>query len=179
MKIKLIYIVPALVFAALAAFLFIGLGLNPKETAFPLYGKPPPQFDLAPLHDGQPGLATDDLLQGDVVVLNFFASWCGPCREEHPFLMQLAARGDVKVYGIDFRDDPKEKPIAWLNRDGNPYGLIGVDPDARAGMEWNLAGVPETFIISPDGKVVFRAQGPLNAAIMQNQVLPLIEELTR
>ena len=179
MKIKPYYIAPAVVFLAVIVFFYVGLGLNPKETAFPLYGKPPPQFDLQPLHEGEPGLSTTDLLQGEIVVLNFFASWCAPCLAEHPHLMTLAEREDIKLYGIDYRDNPREKPIAWLNRDGNPFALIGVDPTARAGMEWGLAGVPETFVISREGMVVLRIQGPLNVPTMNNQLLPLLEELTQ
>ena len=179
MKIRLYYIVPSVVFVAMAIVLFVGLDLNPKETAFPLHDKAPPQIELAPLFEGEPGLATSDMLQGDVVILNFFASWCAPCIAEHPFLMQLGDRADVTVYGINYRDNPPQKPIAWLNRDGNPFKRIGVDPDARAGMEWGLAGVPETFIISREGKVVDRIQGPINEPIMNNDLLPLLEEITR
>ena len=176
MKIKPYYIAPALVFVVVVVALFIGLGLNPKETAFPLYEQPPPQFALPALHEGQPDLTTADLVSGQVTVVNFFASWCAPCRVEHPYLLQLAEIDALKMIGIDYRDTP-ETAIAYLQQAGNPFDLIGNDADARVGIEWGLAGVPETFVISAEGKVMLRIQGPLNEPIMERQVLPLLEEL--
>lgn len=176
MKIRPYYILPIVVFIGMAIFLFVGLGLNPRETAFPLYEQAPPDFALGPLHEDQPGLTDEDLLGDKTVVLNFFASWCAPCREEHPYLMALSERDDINVYGIDYREVSRQKAIAWLYRDGNPFELIGYDQNARVGMEWGLAGVPETFIVH-NGKVIRRYQGPLNAPIMQHDLLPLLEAL--
>jgi cytochrome c biogenesis protein CcmG/thiol:disulfide interchange protein DsbE len=176
MKMKPYYIAPALIFMAVIIGLYVGLGLNPNETAFPLSGQPPPEFSLPALHDGQPDLATSDLTTGQVTVVNFFASWCAPCRVEHPYLMKLAEIEGLQMVGVDFRDTP-ETAIAYLQQAGNPFDLIGNDADARTGMEWGLAGVPETFIINADGKVVLRIQGPLNEPLMNNSVMPLLEEL--
>lgn len=176
MKIKPFYIAPAIIFVAVVVGLYIGLGLNPKETAFPLYDQSPPEFSLPALVEGQPDLTTADLMTGQVTVVNFFASWCAPCRVEHPYLLQLAEIDGLKMIGIDYRDT-RETAIAYLQQAGNPFDLIGNDANARVGIEWGLAGVPETFIISADGKVKLRIQGPLNEPIMKRQVLPLLEEL--
>ena len=178
MTFRPIYIVPVLVFMGLSIGLYIGLSLDPKETAFPLAGKPPPAFDLDPLHEGQPRLTEADLLSGKITFVNFFASWCAPCKLEHPYLMQLAERDDVVVIGIDYKDTP-EDARAWLSQDGNPYSLIGRDDTGRVGIDWGLAGVPETFVIDRDGNVAYRFQGPILQAEYTRQVLPMLEYLTQ
>ena len=176
MKRRLFYLLPVALFAILAVGLYIGLGLDPRETAFPLKDEAPPSFSLAPLYEGEPGLSDADLRTGKVVVLNFFASWCAPCKVEHPYLMHLATRDDVVLMGIDYKDTP-ETARAWLRQSGNPFTLIGRDDDGRTGIDWGIAGVPETFILNAEGRVVYRQQGPINQPILEHQLIPIIEGL--
>lgn len=178
MKIKPYYLVPAIFFALIVVGLYVGLHLNPRETAFALYEKPPPEFALVDLFDDEKQFTTSDLTSGNLSVVNFFASWCGPCRAEHPYLMALAAREDVRVFGIDYKDEP-EVARAWLRTHGNPFQIIGADADGRAGIEWGLAGVPETFIVDKRGLVVYRVQGAINGPILNRQLLPLIDRLNQ
>ena len=119
-----------------------------------------PALDLAAL-DGGPRL-TRAALEGRVSVLNVFASWCLPCLAEHPFLMALAKDGKAQIFGLNYKDKPADAN-AWLAKHGNPYARIGADRTGRAGIEWGVYGVPETFLIGPDGRIRFKVVGPITA----------------
>lgn len=157
---RLWMIVPALGAAAVLAV--FGLGLQRDDVQrLPsvLIDKPVPDFELAPLRAGEPALS-DEALQGNgVKLLNIFASWCGPCRIEHPHLMDLAAEG-IAIHGINYKDAP-ENAEAFLAELGDPYELIGADTNGRAGIEFGVYGVPETFVINADGKIVYKQVGPV------------------
>ncbi|MFN3233223.1 MAG: DsbE family thiol:disulfide interchange protein [Alphaproteobacteria bacterium] len=169
------HILPVLIFIGLAAALYVGLFLNPRETAFALKDKPVPQFKLPTVTEGGLGLQTVDLTSGEVSVVNFFATWCAPCRAEHPLLMQLADQG-VVMHGINYKDKMAAARL-YLQASGDPFIRTGFDESGRTGIDWGLAGVPETFVIDKQGNVVWRVQGPLNDAIIRNQLMPLLEEL--
>lgn len=134
-----------------------------------------PEFDLPPLIDGIPGLATGDF-GGEVVAVNVFASWCIPCRAEHPLISRMAEDKIVPVYGLNYKDK-KEDATAWLNELGDPYTRIGHDLSGRAGIEWGVTGVPETFIIGKNGRIRYKYVGPITADALNEVVIPKIQEL--
>jgi cytochrome c biogenesis protein CcmG/thiol:disulfide interchange protein DsbE len=151
------------------------LNLDPTETPFAIEGKPVPAFELPAAVEGGEGLKTADL-QGKVAIVNFFASWCAPCRAEHPVLMTLEKRTGVPVVGIAWKDKPA--PLrAWLAADGNPFSRTGFDESGRVGIDWGISGVPETFVVDRTGKVVWRYQGALNEAIAEKTLIPFVRSL--
>jgi cytochrome c biogenesis protein CcmG, thiol:disulfide interchange protein DsbE len=149
-----------------------------RDTAFvpsALLNQPAPSFALAALegHD-QPGFGTADLTAGGgVSVVNVWASWCVPCRAEHPFLMDLATREDIALFGINY-DDPPDNARAFLAELGNPYDAIGADRDRRVGIEWGVYGVPETFVVNAQGTITFKHVGPLSETSYTERLLPAI-----
>jgi cytochrome c biogenesis protein CcmG, thiol:disulfide interchange protein DsbE len=181
---RLLTLVPLAAFLALAALFFFRLGAgDPERLPSALIGLTAPQADLPPLEgllqDGKPvpGLAAGDL-RGPVSVVNVFASWCGPCRDEHPVLASLAATGKARLVGINYKDDP-ENARRFLGRLGNPYSAIGVDTKGRAAIDWGVYGVPETFIVGPDGTIRYKHVGPLSAGVLASVILPEIEKASR
>jgi cytochrome c biogenesis protein CcmG/thiol:disulfide interchange protein DsbE len=163
----LIFILPGLIFLILAALFAVQLisGRNPAEVPSALINKPVPAFSLAPLEGlmagGKPvpGFSNEDL-KGRVTVVNVWASWCAPCRQEHPLLVDLAKDPSVRVVGINQRDNP-DNARRFLGTLGNPYSAVGVDPNGRASIDWGVYGVPETFIVGPDGTIRHKHIGPL------------------
>jgi cytochrome c biogenesis protein CcmG, thiol:disulfide interchange protein DsbE len=163
LKIARLASLPLALFAVLAAVFFIGLeGDDPSIVPSALIGQKVPAFELPPI-DGMalPGLASADLARGRVTLVNVFASWCGPCRLEHPVLMELAKRSDIAVYGINYKDEP-ENARRFLTSLGVPYQAIGADPRGRASIDWGVYGVPETFIIDGKGIIRFKWVGPVS-----------------
>ncbi|MCR9255563.1 MAG: DsbE family thiol:disulfide interchange protein [Alphaproteobacteria bacterium] len=178
MKQRLLYLLPLAGFLAIAGYFAYGLTLNPQELPSALIDKPAPTFELAPLDDRTPGLATADLAGEPVALVNFFASWCVPCRAEHPILTRLAEVENVPLYGIAYKDEIADS-IGFLNELGNPYDRIGVDQDGRAAIEFGVYGVPETYVIDRDGHIRFRHAGALTRQIIERDIMPLIEELRK
>lgn len=175
---RLLYLVPATLFTVLvAAYLIPALDprRDPSRVASALIDKPAPEFALAPLIEGEAGLATADLA-GRVSLINFFASWCGPCRIEHPLLMRLAGEHGVTIFGIDYKDPP-EAARRWLAQDGNPFARIGVDPTGRTAIDFGVYGVPETYVIDRSGRIRHRHVGPLDAATVEEVILPMLDRL--
>jgi cytochrome c biogenesis protein CcmG/thiol:disulfide interchange protein DsbE len=166
---------PLAIFVALVAVFVIGLRGDPQRLPSALIGRPAPVFDLAPLPGiDRPGFRTADLA-GHVTVVNVFASWCIPCHDEHPFLMELAQDSRIRIAGINQKDQP-ENARRFLGRNGNPYALVGVDPAGRAVIDWGVYGVPETFIVGRDGTIAFKHVGPINAAILVTIIRPQVEK---
>lgn len=136
-------------------------------------GQPAPPLDLTEL-PGSPLLTREALEGQDLVILNFFASWCPPCRAEHPTLTDLAEAG-VPLYGVNYRDI-ESQALSFLDELGNPYDLIGADVQARNGRDWGVVAMPETFFINSAGIVVLHFRGPIVRRSLDNQVRPLLEE---
>lgn len=175
---RLLFVLPVLIFAAAAVAFWLGLTGDRQPDSIPsaLLGKPAPAFDLPAVEGlGVPGLRTADLA-GQVTVLNLWASWCLPCKAEHPLLVELAREPGVRLVGIDYKDKPADAR-AFLLGLGNPFALVGADADGRAGIEWGISGVPETFILDAQGIVRFRWVGPLNRVDLEEKILPLIRSL--
>ncbi|MGD1038357.1 MAG: DsbE family thiol:disulfide interchange protein [Roseiarcus sp.] len=169
---------PLIVFAALAALLFVRLYAgDASRIPSALIGQSAPALDLPGL-DGAPGLSDADLRQGHVTLVNVFASWCLPCHNEHPFLMALAADPALKAKGVEIlgvaQKDAPENVKRFLGAKGDPYAKIGVDGDGRAGIDWGVYGVPETFIVKGDGAIAFKLVGPIDANALESVVKPEI-----
>ncbi len=175
------YVAPLGVFLALAAALAVTLyqirfeGRDVAEIPSPLINLPVPAFDLPPVVGRDKGLKSDDLI-GKVTLVNFFASWCAPCQIEHPVLTELAAKGVVPVYGINYKDKP-EDVRRWLDRLGDPYHRAGADLDGRAGIEWGVYGLPETFVVDSKGRIAYKHIGPIRPEDLDQTILPLVERL--
>jgi cytochrome c biogenesis protein CcmG/thiol:disulfide interchange protein DsbE len=168
------YLLPVLVFLVVGIGLGIGLTRDPSTLPSALIDKPVPSFDLPPLAGiGKPGLTSDDL-KGKVQLVNVFASWCGPCRVEHPVLMRLAKDG-VPLQALNYKDQP-EDAARFLDELGNPYERIGADQKGRVGIEWGVYGVPETFVVDAAGKIRHKHVGPLQARDL-DKLMQIIEGL--
>ncbi len=172
---RVLFVLPVVLLVGMAVLFAVGLRHDPSIVPSVLIDKPAPDFDLPPLLDGKPGLVTLDL-NSQVVLVNVFASWCIPCRVEHPLFMRLAEEGEVPIYGINYKNAPDEAK-RWLAELGDPYARIGADRDGRAGIEWGVYGVPETCVVDGTGTIRFKQVGPLTPQVLENTVLPLVREL--
>lgn len=172
----LLFILPLLLFLGFAAAFFAGLGRDPHAVPSALIGRPVPEFALPALVDDRPGLATADL-KGGVTLVNVFASWCVPCRLEHPLLMRLAKEG-VELDGINYKDEPEDAKL-WLTNLGDPYKRIGADAAGAVGIDWGVYGVPETFVIDRSGIIRFKQVGPLSADVIHDRIVPLLSQLSK
>ena len=171
----LIPIVPIVLFGVLVWFLFQGLSLNPREVPSPLIGKPAPAFSLPRLDDPQKTMQREDFA-GRPWVMNVWASWCAPCREEHPLVIDLARRVTVPVVGLNYKDRPGDARN-WLERLGNPYAATLIDFDGKVGIDFGVYGVPETFVIDAQGIVRYKHVGPLTPKVLQEKIEPLLKRL--
>ncbi len=118
---------------------------------------------------------TPDLYAGKASLINVWASWCAPCREEHPLLVELGKQDKVQIIGLNYKDK-QENALRFLGQLGNPYDAVGVDDNGRGAIEWGVYGVPETFVVGPDGKILYKHVGPLTPQALQEKILPLIEK---
>ena len=179
---RLLFLLPALLFVGLVAYLAYELrpGRDPSVVPSALIDKPAPEFALPPLHPDRPGLAKADLTAADLggkpVLINFFASWCVPCRAEHPLLMELAKMRGIALYGIAYKDKP-EAAMAFLAELGDPFARVAQDADGRTAIDFGVYGVPETYVIDGQGHIRFRQVGPLYPQVVEEQLLPLLTEL--
>jgi cytochrome c biogenesis protein CcmG/thiol:disulfide interchange protein DsbE len=168
-------LVPLCAFILLGALLGAGLRLKPREIPSPLIGKAAPAFSLPLLSESQRALASADL-KGKVWLLNVWASWCTPCREEHPFLVALAREQIVPIYGLNYKDDPRAAQ-EWIQRLGNPYAESVLDRDGKVGIDYGVYGVPETFVIDRSGVIRFKHVGPLTREVWTRDLLPIVQQL--
>lgn len=176
---------PLAVFATLAIiFAFALRSGDPSKLPSALIGKPVPAIQLAGvegLTDGaRPlgGLASADLAAGGVSVVNFWASWCLPCVQEHPQLVALKERTGVRLYGINYKDQAGAAR-RFLGRYGNPFLAVGVDGDGRAAIEWGVYGMPETFVVDGKGRIAYKHVGPITAEALETRIVPAIEAARR
>jgi cytochrome c biogenesis protein CcmG/thiol:disulfide interchange protein DsbE len=173
---NILTLLPLLVFAALGFLLFKGLSGDPSTLPSALIGKPVPAFELSAITDsGIPGLKDTDLKQGKVTVVNVWASWCVPCRDEYPLLMALGKRTDIVLVGINNKDEAANanRFMATL---GNPFVAIGADVSGRAAIDWGVYGVPETFIVDGKGIIRHKHVGPLTPMDLNGQFMKEIEK---
>ena len=170
------FLLPLIAVVVLIPILILGLNTDPTKLPSPYIGKPAPQFELPGLKDPSATVGTANLA-GRMTLVNIWATWCVGCRAEHAFLMQLAEQGTIPIYGINWRDT-REQALNWLTQLGDPYVASGFDADARVGIDWGAYGAPETFLVSPEGIVLFRFAGPLNQTIWEREFLPRIAEVT-
>ncbi|MCW5659845.1 MAG: DsbE family thiol:disulfide interchange protein [Burkholderiaceae bacterium] len=170
------FIIPLAIFLVLVGFLAAGLKLDPRAVPSPLIGKPAPSFTLPRLDDPATQLQRDAML-GKAWVLNVWASWCGPCRDEHPHIVAFARTKRAPLIGLNYKDK-RDDAQAWLRQLGDPYDLSLSDLDGRVGINFGVYGVPETFVIDKAGVIRFKHVGPMTAEILQQRVVPLLKELT-
>ena len=173
-------LLPLLLFAGLVAIFLARLESNVAPDVIPsvLVGKPAPQFSLPPLDGiGVPGLSHADLA-GQLTLVNIFASWCVPCRQEHPVLEEVAKDSRIRLVGIDYKDKP-ENARAFLQEMGNPYAAIGVDQSGRTFIDWGAYGVPETYLVGPDGIIRYKYIGPLTDKAVAGDLMPHIAEVLK
>ena len=171
----LLFVLPLMLLVGLVAIFAVSLDRDPGLVRSVLIDKPAPPTVLPALEgSGVPGL-DPAALKGQVTVVNVFASWCIPCRAEHPMLEALKAETGVKLVGIN-QKDATENAMAFLTELGNPYDAIGVDADGRASIDWGVYGVPETFVVNAEGIVTYKHIGPIRAQSLEAEVLPAIEK---
>lgn len=169
------FIVPTLVIIALIGVMGYGLTRDPTVMPSALLGRDAPAFAVSRLQ--QPDqLFTQKMLQGQVSVVNVWASWCVSCRAEHPFMEELAGRTNAKVYGLNYKDE-RAAALDWLARYGNPFAAIAYDHSGEVGFNWGVAAVPETFILDRHGVVRYKQIGPVDQVTLEKTLLPLLKEL--
>jgi len=169
------FILPFVVFMIMAAFMYVGLSLNPREVPSPLVGKAAPAFTLPQLHEPSKQFSPQDM-KGKVWLFNVWASWCTACEGEHPLFMELARQNIVPIYGMDYKDK-REDGEAWLRRHGNPYALVVSDIEGRVGIDYGVYGVPETYLIDKQGVIRHKQIGAVTPEILDKTLIPLIKEL--
>lgn len=169
------FLLPLGIFVALVALLGAGLKLNPRLVPSPLIGKSVPEFSLPRLADQGTTLSQSDLI-GKVTLINVWATWCVGCREEHPLLVRLAEEGQVPIYGLNYKDDRAEA-LRWLARYGNPYVASAYDADGTVGIDLGVYGLPETFVVGPDGVIAYKHIGPVTAEVWRDKMRPVLESL--
>lgn len=178
---RLVVLLPLAAFLALAALFFFRLGAgDPHEIPSALIGRPAPQTNLPGVtglvREGKPvpGFSSDDF-KGQVTVVNVWASWCIPCRDEAPFLVRLAKDQRFRLVGFNYKDEA-ENAIQFLARFGNPYAASGADPSGRSGIDWGVYGVPETFVVGRDGVIAYKLIGPVNSSNIDAVLKPQIDK---
>lgn len=171
------FILPFVVFMILAAFMYVGLGLNPREVPSPLVGKPAPAFTLPQLRDPKKQFSSQDM-KGKVWMLNVWASWCVSCKEEHPLLVTLAEQKILPIYGLDYKDKREDAEL-WLKKGGDPYTLSVMDSEGRIGIDYGVYGVPETYVIDKKGIIRYKQIGPITSQSLSETILPLVAQLEK
>jgi cytochrome c biogenesis protein CcmG/thiol:disulfide interchange protein DsbE len=188
---RLFYLLPLAVFMAMAVYFAIGLTKDSSILPSVLIDKSVPDFALPPIEGGPgKGFSNVDLKSRDagkgeptkankgVSVVNVFASWCVPCRVEHPVIMRLAELKVAKLYGLNYKDDPKAA-LKWLADLGDPYTAHGADTKGRVAIDFGVYGIPETFIIDATGTIRYKYVGPISAERLEDEILPIIKKLSQ
>lgn len=169
------FIIPLVVFLALAGLLWKGLDLDPRQLPSQLIDKPAPVFELATVDDPNT-VVSNNTYAGKVWLLNVWASWCVACLEEHPVISELS--DTVDIVGLNYKDK-REDALAWLARHGNPYRISGYDLAGNVGIDYGVYGVPETFVIDPRGRIRYKHTGPVSRQAMRDTLIPIIDSLRK
>ncbi|MDH5189932.1 MAG: DsbE family thiol:disulfide interchange protein [Gammaproteobacteria bacterium] len=169
------YLWPLGIFIALVILLGVGLTLNPREVPSPFIGKPAPAFVLPTVHDTNKQFSHEEF-KGKVSLFNVWASWCVACREEHPLLVELSKTSDIPIYGLNYKDKIADAK-RWLKTLGNPYIDSASDIEGKAGFNWGVYGVPETFLIDKKGIIRYKKIGPITTQDLKEKILPLVKQL--
>lgn len=167
------FVIPLAVFLGLAVMLGLGLQRDPRALESALLQQPVPVFDLPELQGPEGTRLTPQALQGQVWLLNVWASWCAPCRQELPILVEMSRKDGVALYGLNYKDQPA-KAQALLRVAGNPYVASAVDADGRVGMDFGIHAVPETFVIDAQGRVRYRHLGPVTPEVWNDKLMPVV-----
>lgn len=173
------------IFAALPLLIFVGLaavfltqlqsGRSVTEIPSALLGTKAPPLRLPALEGGNRPALTTDAIKGKLTLVNVFASWCVPCRQEHPVLLELSKDPRITVVGINYKDR-NDNALRFLGELGNPYAAIGVDPNGKAAIDWGVYGIPETYLVSPDGIILYKKVGPFDPETFRTEIMPVIDK---
>lgn len=170
--VKPLMFLPLVISLGLGGVAYLALGReNADQLPSALVGKAAPEVAVTPLGEGAPFTA-ETLRDGKLKLVNFWASWCAPCRVEHPNLQALAAEG-IDIYGINYKDTPAQA-LKFLSDLGSPFKALGADPQGRVAIDWGVYGVPETFLVDGEGKILFRFAGPLTERVIASDLRPLM-----
>ena len=177
---KSLYFLPAIIFVIVVVYLVKGLELaedrGPSFIPSVLINTPVTNFNLNAIRGQQKGLSYSDLI-GKVSIVNVFASWCEACKYEHNMLMKIKAKGRIPIYGINWKERDRSSGPAWLRRYGNPYKLIGDDPNSVGAIAFGVTKAPESFVIDTKGFIRLKRTGPITPEYWKNTMLPIIEGL--
>lgn len=178
----LLRLLPVAIFVGLAVFFAVALTTgDPSKVPSTLIGKPVPVTTFPALEGlesngkAEPGFQSGDLGKGKVSVVNFWASWCGPCADEHPLLIELKRLTNVDIYGVNYKDQ-SASARRFLGRYGNPYTAVGTDGEGRSAIEWGVYGMPETFVVDGRGQIAFKHVGPISPQSLKDKLIPEIEK---
>jgi len=173
---KKIAIVPSIIFLFVLSIFFYLLLIERDTSKLPsnLLNKNIPQFEAESLLKTETFISSNEF-GGEIVLVNFFATWCQPCRDEHNYIRRFSNKKKIKIIGINYKDDSK-KTINWLNNLGNPYSSIALDWNGKIAIEWGVYGIPETFVVNPDGIIKYRHVGPITNKVY-NKINLLLEEI--
>lgn len=166
------FLLPLIVVAIMIPVFIIGLGRDPTRVPSPLIDKPAPQFELPTLKDPARTVGSANY-EGQLALVNVWATWCVGCRQEHDYLMQLTSEIDIPMYGLNWRDR-RDDAVLWLQRLGDPYVASAYDEDGRVGIDWGVYGAPETFLIDQNGVIVHKHISPMTEKVWQQDFLPRI-----
>jgi len=169
------YIALIVAFVIMIIIFAVGLDRDPTKLPSPLIDKPAPEYELPRVKDSLSTVGSADYA-GQMVLVNIWATWCVGCRAEHDYLLQLAARNEIPIYGINWRDE-RDAALSWLQQLGDPYVASAYDEDGRVGIDWGVYRVPETFVIGADGNIKYKHIGPVTDESLNNTLLPIIREL--
>jgi len=180
---RFLYVIPLMVLLVVGGFAILQLkqvsgGKSVNILPSVLINREVPPFDLAPIQGYEKGFGSKDLL-GQVTIVNLFGSWCVACQAEHPFLMKIKEQGLAPIYGIDWREKKPDAGPKWLAKYGNPYTLIGNDPNSKAAIAFGVTGAPESFIVDQKGVIRYKQIGPITPDVWESTLWPLIQELRK
>ncbi len=166
------FLIPLILVAVMIPVFVVGLNRDPSEIPSPLLFKPAPEFELPSLKDPNMTVGSADY-EGRLALLNVWATWCVGCRQEHDFLLKLTSENEIPMYGLNWRDRRNDARV-WLQRLGDPYVASAYDEDGRVGIDWGVYGAPETFLISPDGVILYKHISPMTEEVWQKEFQPRI-----